>query len=129
LIAAAKRSPFMQTAFPSHLISMQLLIKLLLQYKDQLADLNKSVDALAEELIEYDLIQSIPGIGTATSISFVLEEAVSVPADPPDLYRISFFSYSIQLPALVYSYDENPFSIITEGVAIQIDFLYYLWWL
>ncbi|WP_282936581.1 hypothetical protein [Paenibacillus sp. RC67] len=42
---------------------MQLLIKLLLQYQDHLADLNKSVEALAEELLEYDLIQSIPGIG------------------------------------------------------------------
>jgi transposase len=43
------------------LISMQLLIKLLLQYQEQLATLVKSVDALAEELLEYDLIQSIPG--------------------------------------------------------------------
>jgi transposase len=59
--AAAKRNPFKETAFPSHLISMQLLIKLLLQYQEQLATLVKSVDALAEELLEYDLIQSIPG--------------------------------------------------------------------
>lgn len=31
LVAAARRNPFKETAFPSHLISMQLLIKLLLQ--------------------------------------------------------------------------------------------------
>jgi hypothetical protein len=64
LAAAARRNPFKETAFPSHLISMQLLIKLLLQYQDHLATLDKSVDALAEELLEYGLIQSIPGIGT-----------------------------------------------------------------
>jgi transposase len=59
--AAAKRNPFKETAFPSHLISMQLLIKLHLQYQEHLATLVKSIDALAEELLEYDLIQSIPG--------------------------------------------------------------------
>ncbi|MDQ0899155.1 transposase [Paenibacillus sp. V4I7] len=64
LVAAARRNHFKETAFPGHLISMQLLIKLLLQYKDHLADLNKSIEALAEALLEYDLIQSIPGICT-----------------------------------------------------------------
>ncbi|MFC0330924.1 transposase [Paenibacillus sepulcri] len=73
LAAAAKRNPFRETAFPSHLISMQLLIQLLLQYQDHLATLNKSVDALAEELLEYDLIQSIPGIGTKIAATILAE--------------------------------------------------------
>jgi transposase len=73
LAAAARRNPFKETAFPSHLISMQLLIKLLLQYQDHLATLNKSVDVLAEELLEYDLIQSIPGIGTKIAATILAE--------------------------------------------------------
>ena len=73
LVAAARRNPFKETAFPSHLISMQLLIKLLLQYQDHLATLDKSVDALAEELLEYDLIQSIPGIGTKIAATILAE--------------------------------------------------------
>ena len=73
LVAAARRNPFKETAFPSHLISLQLLIKLLLQYQDHLADLNKSIEALAEELLEYDLIQSIPGIGTKIAATILAE--------------------------------------------------------
>jgi transposase len=73
LAAAARRNPFKETAFPSHLISMQLLIKLLLQYQDHLVTLNKSIDALAEELLEYDLIQSIPGIGTKLAATILAE--------------------------------------------------------
>lgn len=55
------------------MISLQLLIKLLLQYQEHLATLDKSVDALAEELIEYDLIQSIPGIGTKIAATILAE--------------------------------------------------------
>ena len=73
LVAAARRNPFKETAFPSHLISLQLLIKLLLQYQEHLANLNKSIDALAEELLEYDLIQSIPGIGTKIAATILAE--------------------------------------------------------
>ncbi len=73
LIAAARRNPFKETAFSSHLISMQLLIKLLLQYQEHLTDLQKSIDALAEELLEYDLIQSIPGIGAKIAATILAE--------------------------------------------------------
>ncbi|NQX60601.1 IS110 family transposase [Paenibacillus qinlingensis] len=73
LAAAAKRNPFKETAFPSHLISLQLLIKLLLQYQEHLATFIKSVDALAEELLEYELIQSIPGIGTKIAATILAE--------------------------------------------------------
>lgn len=73
LAAAARRNPFKETAFSSHLISMQLLINLLLQYQDHLASLNKSIDALVEELLEYDLIQSIPGIGTKIAATTLAE--------------------------------------------------------
>jgi transposase len=73
LIEAAKRNPFKKTAFPSHLISLELLINLLLQYQEHLAKLDKSIEALAEELMEYDLIQSIPGIGTKIAATILAE--------------------------------------------------------
>jgi transposase len=73
LMAAAERNPFKETAFPSHLISLELLIHLLLQYQEHLAKLDKSIEALAEELMEYDLIQSIPGIGTKIAASILAE--------------------------------------------------------
>jgi len=73
LVAAAKRNPFKETTFTSHLISLQLLIQLLLQYQDHLATLDKSIEALAEELLEYDLIQSIPGIGTKIAATILAE--------------------------------------------------------
>lgn len=73
LMAAAERNPFKETAFPSHLISLELLIHLLLQYQEHLAKLDKSIEALAEELMEYDLIQSIPGIGTKIAATILAE--------------------------------------------------------
>lgn len=42
---------------------MKLLITLILQYQEHLAELEQNIDALAEEIDEYDLIQSIPGVG------------------------------------------------------------------
>lgn len=73
LVAAAKRNPFKETAFSSHLISMELLINLLMQYQEHLANLEQSIDALAAELHEYELIQSIPGIGTRIAATILAE--------------------------------------------------------
>ncbi|WP_018759980.1 IS110 family transposase [Paenibacillus terrigena] len=73
LVAAAKRNPFKETAFSSHLISLELLINLLLQYQEHLANLEQSIDALATELHEYELIQSIPGIGTRIAATILAE--------------------------------------------------------
>ncbi|MGG3508562.1 IS110 family transposase [Paenibacillus lautus] len=73
LVAAAKRNPFKETAFSSHLISLDLLINLLMQYQEHLANLEQSIDALAAELHEYELIQSIPGIGTRIAATILAE--------------------------------------------------------
>jgi transposase len=73
LMAAAARNPFKDTAFLSHLLSLELLINLLLQYQEHQAKLDKSIDALAEELVEYGLIQSIPGIGTKIAATILAE--------------------------------------------------------
>ncbi|OME98779.1 IS110 family transposase, partial [Paenibacillus sp. FSL H7-0331] len=73
LMAAAERNPFKETAFPSHIISLELLINLLLQYQDHLSKLDQSIEDLAQELLEYDLIQSIPGIGTKLAATILAE--------------------------------------------------------
>ncbi|SFL07258.1 hypothetical protein SAMN03159341_10369 [Paenibacillus sp. 1_12] len=73
LMAAAERNPFKETAFPSHLISLELLINLLLQYQDHLSKLDQFIEDLAQELLEYDLIQSIPGIRTKLAATILAE--------------------------------------------------------
>jgi transposase len=73
LADAAERNPFKETAFSSHLISLELLINLLLQYQEHLANLDQSIDALAAELHEYELIQSIPGIGARIAATILAE--------------------------------------------------------
>ncbi len=63
IMAAASRNPFKKTAYQSHLISLELYIDLLLQYQEQLSKIQAQIDALAGEIEEYKIIQSIPGIG------------------------------------------------------------------
>ncbi|MEK5400136.1 IS110 family transposase [Paenibacillus sp. FSL K6-2859] len=63
LLDAAKENPFQRTMYASHLVNLKVLISLILQYQEHLAGLEQNIDALAGEIEEYDLIQSIPGIG------------------------------------------------------------------
>lgn len=51
-----------QTIYASHLIDLKVLITLILQYSEHLAELEQNIDTLAEDIEEYELIQSIPGI-------------------------------------------------------------------
>ncbi|WP_138755503.1 IS110 family transposase [Paenibacillus sinopodophylli] len=60
---AAKQNPFQQTMYESHLINLKILISLILQYQEYLSVLEQTIDTLASKIEEYDLIQSIPGIG------------------------------------------------------------------
>ncbi|MFC0562490.1 IS110 family transposase, partial [Halalkalibacter alkalisediminis] len=76
LIAAAKRNPFEKTVYQSHLLSLDMFINIILQYKEHLSKLESEIDALAKEVEEYTIIKSIPGIGekiTATIISEIGE--------------------------------------------------------
>lgn len=43
--------------YESHLINLKILISLILQYPEHLAMLEQTIDALATEIEEYDLIQ------------------------------------------------------------------------
>ncbi|MGO4350016.1 IS110 family transposase [Paenibacillus sp. MCAF9] len=73
LLDAAKQNPFEQTMYASHLVNLRVLIALILQYQKHLAELEQNIDALAEEIEEYDLIQSIPGIGHKIAATILSE--------------------------------------------------------
>jgi transposase len=73
LLEAAKRDPFKQTMYSSHLVNLRMLITLILQYQEHLAELEKNIDALAEEIKDYELIQSIPGIGSKIAATILAE--------------------------------------------------------
>lgn len=73
LLDAAKQNPFQQTMYASHLINLKVLITLILQYQEHLIELEQNIDALAEEIEEYELIQSIPGIGHKIAATILSE--------------------------------------------------------
>lgn len=73
LYEAAQRNPFKNTVYQSHLISLDMYIQLLLQYQEHLAKLDDQIDALAGEIEEYEMIQSIPGIGEKIAATIISE--------------------------------------------------------
>ncbi|WP_261808189.1 IS110 family transposase [Paenibacillus sp. N3.4] len=73
LRVAANKNPFQQTMYASHLINLRILITLILQYQEHLAELEQNIVALANEIEEYDLIQSIPGIGHKMAATILSE--------------------------------------------------------
>ena len=50
-----------------------MYIQMLLQYQEHLAKLEDQIDALAEEIEEYKIIQSIPGIGEKIAATIISE--------------------------------------------------------
>jgi transposase len=73
LIAAAKRNPFEKTVYQSHILSLGMFIKIILQYKEHLSKLELEIDALAKEVKEYNIIKSIPGIGEKIAATIISE--------------------------------------------------------
>ncbi len=73
LYEAAQRNPFKSIVYQSHLISLDMYIQLLLQYQEHLAQLEDQIDALAGEIEEYKMIQSIPGIGEKIAATIISE--------------------------------------------------------
>ncbi len=73
LYEAAQRNPFKSIFYQSHLISLEMYIQLLLQYQEHLAKLDDQIDALAGEIEEYKIIQSIPGIGEKIAATIISE--------------------------------------------------------
>ena len=50
-----------------------MLIKIILQYKEHLSKLEAEIDALAKEIEEYKIVQSIPGIGEKIAATIISE--------------------------------------------------------
>ncbi|QPQ28839.1 IS110 family RNA-guided transposase [Lysinibacillus sp. JNUCC 51] len=73
LKAAAARNPFEKTVYQSHILSLDMYIKILLQYKEHLSKLESEIDALAKEIEEYSIIKSIPGIGEKIAATIISE--------------------------------------------------------
>jgi transposase len=63
LLAAAVRNPFQETLYQSHIVTLEMYIKMLLEYQKHLSKFEDEIDALAKEIEEYKITQSIPGIG------------------------------------------------------------------
>jgi transposase len=70
---AAQRNPFKSTLYLSHLISLEMYIQILLQYQEHLVKLDERIDALAGEIEEYKIIQTIPGIGEKIAATILSE--------------------------------------------------------
>jgi len=73
LKAAANRNPFEKTLYQSHILSLDMYINIILQYKEHLSKLESEIDALAKEVEEYNIIKSIPGIGEKIAATIISE--------------------------------------------------------
>ncbi|MEH7387710.1 IS110 family transposase [Bacillus sp. JJ1521] len=73
LKAAAARNPFEKTVYLSHILSIDMYIKMILQYKEHLSKLESEIDALAKEIEEYNIIKSIHGIGEKIAATIISE--------------------------------------------------------
>ncbi len=50
-----------------------MFINTILQYKEHLSKLESEIDALAQEIEEYEIIKSIPGIGEKIAATIISE--------------------------------------------------------
>ena len=73
LIAAAEKNPFQVNLYNSLIISLEMHIKMVLQYKEHLSNLKAEIDVLVKEIEEYNIIQSIPGIGEKIAATIISE--------------------------------------------------------
>ncbi|MFY3791285.1 IS110 family transposase [Ureibacillus sp. MALMAid1270] len=73
LVLAAERNPFQSTLYQSLLVSLKMYIDLLQAYHQQLFTLEREIDQLAAQLEEYELLQSIPGVGEKIAATIISE--------------------------------------------------------
>lgn len=73
LIAAAVQNPFQKNLYSSLILSLDMYIKLLLEYKKHLSMLEDEIDALAKSIEEYEIVRSIPGIGEKIAATIISE--------------------------------------------------------
>ncbi len=70
---AANRNPFQHSIYHGHVLSLQMYIQMLFHYQEHLSKLQKEMDALAQTFDDYELIQSVPGIGDKIAATILSE--------------------------------------------------------
>ncbi|MCM3490606.1 IS110 family transposase [Alkalihalophilus marmarensis] len=70
---AALRNPFQTNLYESHIFNLEMLTNIVLQYQEHLSNIATEIDALAKEIEEYQIIQSIPGIGEKIAATIISE--------------------------------------------------------
>jgi transposase len=70
---AVLRNPLQNNIYESLIFNLKMLINIVLQYEEHLSMLATEIDALAREIEEYKIIQSIPGIGEKIAATIISE--------------------------------------------------------
>lgn len=70
---AALRNPFQHNQYQSHIFNLEMLINIVLQYQEHLSKIANEIDSLAKEIEEYQILQSIPGIGEKIAATIISE--------------------------------------------------------
>ncbi len=70
---AAIRDPFQNNLYGSNIFNLEILVKIVLQYQEHLSNIANEIDALASEIEEYEILQSIPGIGEKIAATIISE--------------------------------------------------------
>ncbi|CAH0313231.1 hypothetical protein SRABI96_05095 [Peribacillus sp. Bi96] len=73
LMAAAAQNPFQKNLYHSLILSLDMYINMLLEYKKHLSKLEDEIDALAKGIEECKIIRSIPGIGEKIAATIISE--------------------------------------------------------
>ena len=73
IMDSATRNPFQRVVYQSHLINLRMYIKMLFQYQGHLSILENRIVTLANELEEYRIVQSIPGVGEKIAATIISE--------------------------------------------------------
>ncbi|MFJ7472178.1 IS110 family transposase [Peribacillus frigoritolerans] len=73
IMDSASRNPFQKNVYESHVINLRMYIELLFHYQGHLSDLEGRIVALANEMDEYKIIQSVPGIGEKIAATIISE--------------------------------------------------------
>lgn len=73
LRGAALCNPFQNNLYQSHIFNLEMLVKIVLQYQEHLSKIADEIDALAKEIEEYHILQSIPGIGEKIAATIISE--------------------------------------------------------
>lgn len=73
IMDSASRNPFQKVVYQSHLINLCMYIEILFQYQGHLSNIENRIVTLANELEDYKIVQSIPGIGEKIAATIISE--------------------------------------------------------